>query len=112
MHIYDWLQLLENGNEVCCVFFDLKKAFNIVPYSLLLQKLSEIEVDPYWHCPMDLQLPHLQIPACGCWWRAILCAAGNPWCPTRLSFWAFLFFVFINEVVFRFHRKVYVTLCR
>ena len=41
------VQQLENGNEVCCAFFDLKKAFDSVPHSLLLQKLSEIVVDPY-----------------------------------------------------------------
>ena len=44
---HNWFQQLENGNEVCCIFFDLKKAFDSVPHSLLLQKLSEIEVDPY-----------------------------------------------------------------
>ena len=36
-----------NGNEVCCVFFDLRKAFNSVPHSLLLQRLNEIGVNPF-----------------------------------------------------------------
>ena len=44
---HDWFQQLENGNEVCCIFFDLKKAFDSVPHSVLLQKLSAIGVDPY-----------------------------------------------------------------
>ena len=44
---YDWLQCLENGNEVCCVFFDLRKAFDSVPHSLLLQRLNVIGVNPF-----------------------------------------------------------------
>ena len=44
---HDWFQQLENGNEVCCIFFDLKKAFDSVPHSVLLQKLSAIGIDPY-----------------------------------------------------------------
>ena len=42
---HDWLQQLELGNEVCSVFFDLKKAFDSVPHHLLLQRLNEIDVN-------------------------------------------------------------------
>ena len=44
---HDWLHQLELGNEVCSVFFDLKKAFDSVPHSLLLQRLCEIHTDPF-----------------------------------------------------------------
>ena len=36
---HDWLQQLEQGNEICSVFFDLRKAFDSVPHHLLLQRL-------------------------------------------------------------------------
>ena len=44
---HDWLQQLVLGNEVCSVFFDLKKAFDSVPHHLLLQRLNEIDVNPF-----------------------------------------------------------------
>ena len=44
---HEWLQQLELGNEVCSIFFDLKRAFDSVSHSLLLQSLVEIEADPY-----------------------------------------------------------------
>ena len=44
---HDWLQQLEVGNDVCSVFFDLKKAFDSVSHHLLLYRLEEISIDPY-----------------------------------------------------------------
>ncbi len=44
---HDWLSALDSGHEVCVVFFDVKKAFDSVPHVPLLEKLSEIGLNPY-----------------------------------------------------------------
>ena len=43
----DWQKALDQGYEVCVVFFDVSKAFDTVPHSLLLATLSELGLDPY-----------------------------------------------------------------
>ena len=45
--IEDWLYALDQGFEVCVVFFDISKAFDTVPHLALLNKLQEIGLDPY-----------------------------------------------------------------
>lgn len=45
--IHDWLGALDSGDEVCVVFFDVKKAFDSVLHAPLLEKLSEIGLNPY-----------------------------------------------------------------
>ena len=45
--IHDWLSALDNGHEVCVVFFDMRKAFDSVPHIPLLQKLSDVGVNPF-----------------------------------------------------------------
>ena len=34
-----WLNAINNGNLVCCVLVDFRKAFDLVDHKLLLQKL-------------------------------------------------------------------------
>ena len=51
--IDQWFQLLEKGQEVCAVFFDLRKAFDTVPHRPLLDKLHSFGIDPNlisWIC--------------------------------------------------------------
>ena len=43
----DWQRALDQGCEICVVFFDVSKAFDTVPHLPLLQTLSEIGLDPY-----------------------------------------------------------------
>ena len=37
--MHDWLQHLEEGNEIGAVFFNLAKAFDQVPHQSLMSKL-------------------------------------------------------------------------
>ena len=41
---HEWFQQLEEGKEICAVFFDFKKAFNSVPHRPLITKLQQIGI--------------------------------------------------------------------
>ena len=42
---HDWFQALESGQEVCSIFFDIRKAFDSVPHQLLVDKLTSFGLD-------------------------------------------------------------------
>ena len=41
----DWLKMMEEGKEICAVFFDYRKAFDTVPHQPLMAKLTGLELD-------------------------------------------------------------------
>jgi len=43
---HNWSQALDGGNEICLIFFDLRKAFDSVPHLHLLDKLAALHLDP------------------------------------------------------------------
>ena len=45
--VQNWHQILEKGDDVCAIFFDLKKAFGSVPHSALMNKLSDLNLQPH-----------------------------------------------------------------
>ena len=40
----DWCQLLSKHHQIAAVFFDVKKAFDSVPHTLILQSLSSVGI--------------------------------------------------------------------
>ena len=42
----EWARLLDQNHEICCVFFDLQKAFDTVPHRSLLKRLEQLHLHP------------------------------------------------------------------
>ena len=59
----EWQCALDQGNEVCVVFFNVSKAFDTVFHLPLLKKLSEIGLDPLSH-KVDQKLSSRQVSVC------------------------------------------------
>ena len=76
----DWQRALDQGNEVCVMFFDISKAFDTMPHLPLLHKLIEIGTDPYSYlvgrsqCVCVCRWVHLQQVVCPLWCSTRLCA--------------------------------------
>ena len=45
---HEWFKALDQGHEICLVFFDMRKAFDSVPHKMLLDKLVSYGLDK--HC--------------------------------------------------------------
>ena len=45
--VHDWLYNLDQGNDVCIIFFDYKKAFDSVPHGSLMEKLCSIGLNEH-----------------------------------------------------------------
>ena len=46
----EWLKALEDGKEVCAVFFDFRKAFDSIPHTPLMTKLVTLGLDEHIIC--------------------------------------------------------------
>ena len=45
--INDWSTQLDQRKDICCTFFDLRKAFDSVPHRLLVDKLAQLGLNSY-----------------------------------------------------------------
>ena len=63
--INDCFSALDNGQEVCVVFFDVQNAFDSVPHLPLLQKLEQIgAIKPYHDLEIGTQLSNRKRAVC------------------------------------------------
>ena len=60
----DWSRALDQGKEVCVVFFELSKGFDKVPHLSLLQQMEEVAKSKSIPCKMAERL--LIRPISGC----------------------------------------------
>ena len=95
---HDCLQHLDNGEEVCSVFFDISKAFDTVPHGPLMDKLISTNVNPHivkWvHSYLSNRTQHVVVNGCD---SAVLPVISGV--PQGSVLGPYLFLVYINEIV-------------
>ena len=81
--IDDWLRILEDGKEICAIFFDYRKAFDSVPHCPLMGKLFS-QREPVLN-PVDIGLTYQPITT-GCGGECIIKPyQSSLGCPSRIS---------------------------
>ena len=65
--VHDWLCNLDQGNVICIIFFDYKKAFDSIPHGPLMENWS-IDLNEWAHPTMDMELSVKQIATGCCEW--------------------------------------------
>ena len=74
--VHHWHHFLERKQQVLCVFFDIRKAFDSVPHQALLNKLSSLDV-PF------ILLRWLTSYLTSRLQRVILGGVSSPWLPVK-----------------------------
>ena len=79
-----WHRYLDNKFDVAAMFFDLSKAFDSVPHSLLLQALANIGVCGSLLKWFESNLTGKKKTVCCTRWRILRPNLCYIWCPTRI----------------------------